>query len=64
VQSVLGTDEELIDARRRLWDEHRIVVEHSAATAFAALTRAAYTPKRGERVAILLCAANTDPSDL
>jgi hypothetical protein len=27
-------------------------------------TRAAYTPERGERVAILLCGANTDPSDL
>ena len=64
VQSVLVTDEDLIDARRRLWDEHRIVVEHGAAAAFAALTSGAYTPTRGERVAIVLCGANTDPSDL
>jgi len=40
------------------------VVEHGAAAAFAALTSGAYTPERGERVAILLCGANTDPSDL
>jgi threonine dehydratase len=64
VQSVLVTDEDLIDARRRLWDEHRIVVEHGAAAAFAALTSGAYVPERGERIAILLCGANTDPSDL
>jgi threonine dehydratase len=64
VQSVLVTEKDLIDARRRLWDEHRIVVEHGAAAAFAALTSGAYVPERGERVAILLCGANTDPSDL
>jgi threonine dehydratase len=64
VQSVLVSDDDLIDARRRLWDEHRIVVEHGAAAAFAALTSGAYAPADGERVAILLCGANTDPSDL
>ena len=64
VRSVLVGDEDLIDARRRLWDEHRIVVEHGAAAAFAALTSGAYTPEPGERVAVLLCGANTDPSDL
>ena len=64
VESVLVSDDDLIDARRRLWDEHRIVVEHGAAAAFAALTSGAYAPADGERVAILLCGANTDPFDL
>jgi threonine dehydratase len=64
VQSVLVSDADLIDARRRLWDEHRIVVEHGAAAAFAALTSGTYVPEHGERIAILLCGANTDPSDL
>jgi threonine dehydratase len=63
-QSVLVTDQDLIDARRRLWDEYRLVVEHGAAAAFAALTTGAYAPADGERVAVLLCGANTDPSDL
>ncbi len=40
------------------------MVEHGAAAAFAALTSGAYTPEHGERVAVLLCGANTDPSDL
>jgi threonine dehydratase len=64
VQSVLVSDDDLVAARRRLWDEHRIVVEHGAAAAFAALTSGAYVPEHGERVAVLLCGANTDPSDL
>ena len=64
VQSVLVSDEDLIDARRRLWDECRIVVELGAAAPFAALTTGAYAPEPGERVAVLLCGANTDASDL
>jgi threonine dehydratase len=64
VQSVLVSEGDLVDARRRLWSEHRIVVEHGAAAAFAALASGAYRPERGARVAILLCGANTDPSDL
>jgi len=64
VQALLVTDEDLIEARRRLWDEYRLLVEHGAAAAFAALTSGTYTPEPGERVAVLLCGANTDPSDL
>ncbi|MFI2609205.1 serine/threonine dehydratase [Kitasatospora sp. NPDC018619] len=59
VRSVLVDDEEIVRARRRLWEERRIAVEYAAATALAALDRA-----EGERVAVLLCGANTDPSDL
>jgi threonine dehydratase len=47
-----------------LWDEYRIVVEHGTAAAYAALLCGAYRPAAGERVAVLLCGANTDPSDL
>jgi threonine dehydratase len=64
VQPVLVSEQDLIDARRYLWSELRIVVEHGAAAAFAALAGGAYTPDRGARVAVLLCGANTDPSDL
>ncbi|MGW1172920.1 serine/threonine dehydratase [Kitasatospora sp. NPDC002543] len=59
VRSVLVDDEAIVRARRRLWEDRRIAVEYAAATAFAALDRA-----EGERVAVLLCGANTDPSDL
>ena len=64
VQSVLVSDEEIIDARRELWQDRRIVVEHGAAAAMAALTSGAYRPEQGERVAVILCGANTDPADL
>lgn len=63
-QSVLVTDEAITDARRWLWDEFRIVVEPGGAAALAALRSGAYQPGAQERVAVVLCGANTDPSDL
>jgi threonine dehydratase len=42
----------------------RIAVEHGAAAAWAALLTGGYRPQPGERVAVVLCGANTDPSDL
>ncbi|MFG2616315.1 serine/threonine dehydratase [Streptomyces sp. NPDC048507] len=60
--SVLVPDTAITAARRELWEEHRIVVENGAATALAAL-RAAPEPL-GERVAVVLCGANTDPAGL
>lgn len=64
VRSVLVTEQDVISARRQLWLRWRIVVEHGAAAAYAALTSGAYRPGAGERVVILLCGANTDPGDL
>ena len=64
VSSILVDDQAIIDARHRLWDDYRLAVEHGTATAFAALTSGAYLPAAGERVVVLLCGANTDPSDL
>ncbi|MCJ1676926.1 serine/threonine dehydratase [Streptomyces sp. APSN-46.1] len=62
VRSVLVPDAAITASRRALWEEHRIVVEAGAATALAAL-RTASEPL-GERVAVVLCGANTDPGDL
>ncbi|MFK3984634.1 threonine/serine dehydratase [Micromonospora sp. NPDC050397] len=64
VRSVLVSDDDLVAARRRLWDGWRTAVEHGASAAYAALLSGAYRPEPGERVAVLLCGANTDPSDL
>ncbi|MEW1775531.1 threonine/serine dehydratase [Streptomyces sp. NPDC086777] len=80
VHSVIVPDTEIIRARRMLWDHRRLVVEHGAATALAALTspdlhredssaRAVgqsygYRPADGEKICVVLCGANTDPSDL
>lgn len=62
VVSVLVSDDEIVTARSRLWADYRMVVEHGAAAAFAALTSGAYVPADGERVAVILCGANTDLS--
>ncbi|MFJ3202275.1 serine/threonine dehydratase [Streptomyces sp. NPDC086989] len=62
VRSVLVPDGAITAARRALWEEHRIVVEAGAATALAALRSTPEPP--GERVAVILCGANTDPADL
>ncbi|MDH6115085.1 threonine dehydratase [Kitasatospora sp. MAP12-15] len=77
VHSVLVPDGEIVRARQALWDHRRVAVEHGAATALAALTtpphhasaRAdgssrGYQPGSGEKVVVVLCGANTDPSSL
>ncbi|MFJ1678442.1 threonine/serine dehydratase [Streptomyces sp. NPDC088251] len=75
VRSVLVPDGEIVRARQELWDHHRVAIEHAAATALAALTAPdlpngssapghGYRPRSGERIAVVLCGANTDPSDL
>ncbi len=64
VRSLLVEEHDIVRARRWLWAEHRLVVEHGAATALAALTSGSYRSEAGERVVVVLCGANTDPSDL
>ncbi|MFG1851507.1 threonine/serine dehydratase [Actinomadura geliboluensis] len=64
VRPVLVSDEAIIEARRFMWDEYRLVVEHGTAAAVAALRAGAYRPSPDERVLIVLCGANTNPSDL
>lgn len=62
--SVLVSEDEIVRARTALWREHRIPSEHGAATAYAALLSGRYVPQDGERVAVVVCGANTDPTTL
>jgi threonine dehydratase len=64
VTSVLVSDEDVIAARRELWEHHRIAIEHGTAAAYAALLTGAYAPAENERVAVICCGANTNPADL
>ena len=57
--AVLVTDDAIRDAQRRLWDVMRIAAEPGGATALAALLSGRYRPAKDERVAVLLCGANT-----
>lgn len=62
--SVLVDDSAIAAARSQLWSEYRIPAEYGAAAALAALMSGAYVPREGERVAVIVCGANTDPSTL
>lgn len=61
---VLVDEDAVVAARRALWEDYRIASEHGAATAYAALHSRAWTPEPGERVAVVVCGANTDPATL
>jgi threonine dehydratase len=58
--SLLVTDEEILDAQKRLWDATRIIAEPGGATAFAALLSGRYKPVQGERVGVIVCGGNTE----
>lgn len=62
--SVLVEDADIAAARQSLWQDYRLPSETGAAAAFAALRSGAYVPEAGERVAVIVCGANTDPATL
>jgi threonine dehydratase len=63
-QVVLVSDDDIMRARQLLWEHARIVTEPGAAATLAALLGGAYEPRPGERIGLVLCGGNTDPSDL
>jgi threonine dehydratase len=58
-EAVLVGDEAIRDAQLRLWDVLRVAAEPGGAAALAALLSGRYRPAKDERVAVLLCGANT-----
>jgi len=58
-RSVLISDDDIRNAQRALWDKARIVTEPGGAAAFGALLSGKYVPAPDERVAVLVCGANT-----
>jgi threonine dehydratase len=62
--SVLVNDADIVAARTALWRDYRIPSEYGAAAAAAALASGAYRPRSGERIAVIVCGANTDPGTL
>jgi threonine dehydratase len=56
---VLVTDEEILEAQKRLWEAVRIVAEPGGAAAFAALLSGRYRAQPGERVGVIVCGGNT-----
>lgn len=59
---VLVTDEEIVEAQKKLWETLRVVAEPGGAAAFAALLSGRYKPEPGARVGVLVCGGNTEVS--
>jgi threonine dehydratase len=57
-------DEAITRAQRRMWAELRLAVEPAAALPLAALWEGVLRPAPQERVAVIVCGANTDPATL
>ena len=63
-RSLLVEDDAIRQARHLLWRDYRLVVEAGGATALAALIAGRYVVRPGERIGVIVCGGNTDPSDL
>ena len=62
--SVVVTDDAIRDAQRWLWTSARILAEPGGVCSLAALTSGVYRPEPDERIAVLICGGNVDPSPL
>lgn len=60
VRPVAVPEHEVAATRRALWEQHRLVVERTAALGLAALRCGAYTPEPFERVVVVLTGGNTE----
>ena len=65
VQDVLLLPDAAIAAAQQwLWKDMKLAVEPAAALGLAALQTGAYRPRPDEKVVLILCGANMDPSRL
>ncbi len=62
--SLLVGDDAIMEARQWLWSRTRVAAEPAGAAAFAALLSGAYVPRDAERVCVIVCGGNADPSTL
>jgi threonine dehydratase len=62
-ETVLVSDDAILDAQRQLWKLLRVVAEPGGAAALAALTSRQYVPAPQERVGVLICGGNTAAVD-
>lgn len=63
-ESLVLDDDAIRDAQLWLWREMKLAVEPAAALGLAALRTGAVRPRAQERVALIICGANVDPSSL
>ena len=59
---ILVSDEEILAAQRLLWDRVRMLAEPGGAAALAGMLSGRYGARAGERVGVVVCGGNVDPS--
>lgn len=62
--SILVSDDDIVEAQRWLWNTARLVVEPAAATTVAALRSGAYRPEGDANVVCVLSGGNVDPGSV
>lgn len=62
--ALLLTDETIRTAQLYLWKEFKLAVEPAAALPLAALHSGRFVPATGDKVCLIICGANLDPSSL
>ncbi|NJS35406.1 MAG: threonine/serine dehydratase [Brachymonas sp.] len=63
-QSLLLSDEAIMQAQRWLWQHLQVAAEPSAALGLAALQSGVYQPRSNEKVCLVICGANLDTKAL
>lgn len=63
-QSVLVSDEDIVEAQQWLWAETRLAVEPAGATPLAALRSNRFRPQAGANVVVVLSGGNVDPGSV
>lgn len=57
---LLVSDDDIVQAQKKLWDVVRIAAEPGGAAAMAALLSGRYQPQPGERVGVVICGGNLE----
>jgi threonine dehydratase len=63
-EAVVVSEDDLRAAQRELWQQFRLVAEPGGAAALAAIRSDAYRPSPDERVVVVVCGSNCDPTDV
>lgn len=63
-ESVVVSDHAIAETQYALWNELHLVVEPGGAAAMAAVRSGSYVPADGERVGVLVCGTNCDPTSV
>jgi threonine dehydratase len=63
-EAVLVSDDDIRAAQKQLWDDLRLVVEPGGAAAYAALMTGGVERQDGERMVVVVCGSNCDPTSV